>query len=329
MKNKIYYCVGKNHFQEKSIELPEELEPDYVLIKYLFCGICGGDYSTYIGRRTTYPISLGHEFVAEILQTGSNVENLYSGQFVISDFNFRCGKCSYCKQHKSHLCIRNDIQNFTNRAFAEYGIVHKNYLYTLNVFSNLPRACFIEPLSCVIHAVETMENLFDSPILVNGVGSIGTMMVFYLNRILHYENIYVNDMNISRLNNVMKCFQVKEYKKSKIIPRIIIECTNHIGGIKGTLQLAPPGAFICIMSHLYGENTSFIYEELCRKEMLSSFPLRNGNVKNIYCAIDYIEKYWDSEMDSLYYIDNDINRIFHNKPNIPFNKQILDVQNAF
>ena len=298
-------------------------------MKYLFCGICGGDYSTYIGRRAKYPISLGHEFVAEVLQTGSNVNNLYSGQFVISDFNFRCGKCIYCRQYKSHLCVNNNIQNFSNRAFAEYGVIHKSYLYKLKIHTYLPRACFIEPLSCVIHAIDTIKPLFDFPILINGMGSIGTMMVFYLNMVLHYKNIYVNDTNVSRLNKIIKCFHVKKYKNSQITPAFIIECTNDLDGIKKALQFAPYGISMCIMSHLYGENTAFIYEELCRKEIQPFFPLRNGESKNIYCAMDYIEKYWNTEMDSLYYIDNDINKLFQTKPHIPFNKQILDVQNSF
>ena len=58
MKNKVYYCTEKGIFKEEIIELSEHLDPDYVLVKYLFCGICGGDYSTYIGRRAKYPISL-------------------------------------------------------------------------------------------------------------------------------------------------------------------------------------------------------------------------------------------------------------------------------
>lgn len=329
MKNRIYYCVEKGYFDEKTTELSDSLQPDYVLVKYLFCGICGGDYSTYIGRRISYPASLGHEFVAEVIQIGKNVNNVHPGQFVISDFNFRCGKCVYCKQHKSHLCIKNDIQKFSNRAFAEYGIIHKKYLYQINMYSNLPQACFIEPLSCVLHAIEIFQPSIDMPILINGAGSIGTMMVFYLKTVLHHENIYVNDLNPSRLNNVIQCFQVEQFDKTQAPPTYIIECTNDVEGVKEVLHLAPQGAYMCVMSHLYGENTSFIYEEMCRKELHCCYPLRNGEVRNIYRAIDYITKYWSEEMDILYFVDNNINDLFQTKEKNPFNKQILDIQNSF
>lgn len=108
-------------------ELPAP-DKDYVTVRFIACGICGGDYSTYIGRRKNYPNSLGHEFVAEIIKKGENVSNFSIGQKVISDFNYRCGKCQYCLSGRSHLCIKNNIQLFSNRAFAQYGNIHKSYL---------------------------------------------------------------------------------------------------------------------------------------------------------------------------------------------------------
>lgn len=73
----------------------------------------------------------------------------------------------------------------------------------------------------------------------------------------------------------------------------------------------------------------FIYEEMCRKELHCCYPLRNGEVRNIYRALDYITKYWSEEMDILYFVDNNINDLFQTKEKNPFNKQILDIQNSF
>lgn len=328
MKNKVYYCTQKGVFEKNIVELPIQLDSNYVFVKYLFCGICGGDYSTYIGRRKSYPYSLGHEFVAKIIRVGENVNSLSLGQYVISDFNYRCGVCDYCHSNKSHLCDKNDIHFFSNRAFAEYGMIHQNYLYKINMSTHLARACFMEPLSCVIHAIEITSPNSHLPILINGVGSIGTMMVFYLSTILHWTNIYINDINKSRLNNIMRCFNVKLYEPI-VKPDIIYECTNSIAGVRDALHIASLGTSICVMSHLYGENTSFIYEECCRKELTAYFPLRNGERENIYRSIDCIEKYWVPQMDTLYYISDDIEEIFHQKPYVPYNKQILNISKVF
>lgn len=95
MENNVYYLINKGTFKLQRNDL-NSLKPDYVRVQFLYCGICGGDYSCFLGRRTSYPYTLGHEFVASVIDTGKNVNNFYIGDFVVSDFNYRCQKCSYC-----------------------------------------------------------------------------------------------------------------------------------------------------------------------------------------------------------------------------------------
>ena len=102
------------------------IQDEYVLVEYLYCGICGGDYSAYCGHRRTYPVSLGHEFVGKVIFVGRSVQNIKAGQYVISDFNFRCNECTYCLSKQSHLCIKNDIGHFSNRGFAKFASIHSN-----------------------------------------------------------------------------------------------------------------------------------------------------------------------------------------------------------
>lgn len=327
MRNRNYLCTEPYTIQLKEDNLPEP-HGNYVAVRYLYCGICGGDYSTYLGRRNQYPISLGHEFVAEIIKTGKNVSCLSVGEKVISDFNYRCGKCHYCQTGRSHLCTENSVQLFSNRAFAEYGLIHQNYLIPISGINNLPLACFIEPLSCVIHAMKSFNHSPESHIFINGVGSIGTMTAFYLCKVLHYKNVYVYDVNISRLQSVVQCFHTKEYILDEVAPDIIVECTNQLDGVNHALQIALPGTTICIMSHLYGLNTSFIYEEICKKELNACFPLRNGDKTNLYQAMNFITKYWEDTFNILYGIFNNLNYIFQSKCDIPQNKQIFDIINA-
>ena len=327
MKNIYYICSGSKTLQLKKEELPDP--PDnYVAVKYLYCGICGGDYSTYIGRRNLYPVSLGHEFIAEIIKIGNKISDLTVGQKVISDFNYRCGKCQYCRTGRSHLCVENNIQLFSNRAFSQYGFIHREYLTVVPQMSNWTLACFIEPLSCVLHAFMSFPHNPMSHIFINGTGSIGTMAVFYLCQILHYKNIYVYDVNEVRLNNIIQCFDVQNFMSKNIMPDIIIECTNQADGAAKALQAASPGTTLCMMSHLYGIDTSFIYEEICKKEIHAYFPLRNGDRTNLYKATDFILKYWHDKFNILLGVYNDLNYIFKAKNSIPQNKHVFDIINA-
>lgn len=327
MKNYQYIFSQPNELISivKELSIPDA---EYVTVKFIACGICGGDYSTYIGRRKYYPISLGHEFVGEIINVGENVFDFHIGQKVISDFNYRCGKCKYCLSGHSHLCIDNNVQLFSNRAYAQYGNIHKEYLIGIPDIPDINRACFIEPLSCVIHAIKSIPNTPSSFILVNGCGSIGTMAVFYLTKILHYKNIYVYDINMDRLKNVIQCFGVHNFMLCCVSPDIIIECSNQEKGITDALTIADPGAVICIISHLYGVDTSFIYENICKKELKAYFPLRNGEKENLLQSIDLITKYWEQEYDILYNSYCNLNYILKNKPKLPYNKQIFDITNA-
>ena len=323
MRNKIYFCTAPLKMEPTMVELDNPMK-NYVTVQYLYCGICGGDYSTYIGRRNCYPMSLGHEFVGKVIAIGEDVTKLHIGDYVISDFNYRCGKCSYCLSGKSHLCLKNNIQKFSNRAFAQFGNIHENYLHVIPQMTYLSKACLIEPLSCVIHACKMCKFTPDMRIVINGCGSIGMLFVFYLTQVLSFKNIFIIETNASRKKNILSNFPVMSYDVAKKDSfDYIIECSNSIEGMRTSLDLCGLGGHICIMSHIYGINTSFVYESICKKELISTFPLRNGNVDIIRAAIKYINSYWLDEYNQMLGLFNNIYEAFDSKETTPYNKQIV------
>lgn len=321
--NKVYLHTAPYIISE-IFDYLQEPDSEFVTVKYLFCGICGGDYSVYCGRRSSYPVSLGHEFVATIIAIGKNVKNFRIGDLVVSDFNYRCGKCKYCNTGRSHLCLENNIQKFSNRGFAQYGNIHQNYLHRIPAFSFLPKACLIEPLSCVIHAFGTLRTRINPSIVVNGCGSIGMLFIFYLTRILNYTNVKIIETNEKRCENILTNFPVNIYNplETEAID-IIIECSNSLEGLKHILEICPQGIDICIMSHLYGLDTSFVYEIICKKELNATFPLRNGEAENINLAASYINKFWKSEDNDLIGIYDNVAEAFSHKASATYNKQVI------
>lgn len=300
------------------------LLPEYAVIEYLYCGICGGDYSVYLGRRQSYPVSLGHEFVGRIISVGKNVTNLKNGQYVISDLNYRCGECKFCKRGQSHLCEKNNIGLFSNRGFAKYANIHASYLTPITPPDYLPRACLIEPLSCVIHACNYSEIHDGMRVLVNGGGGIGMLFCFYLCRVLNSISIILHQTNLQKADILCSRFPIrllKEEDRGKC--DIIVDCSNTVDGLLFSLDYLEPGGKICIMSHLYGCETSFVYEQLCKKELLCTCPLRNGERTNLALAEKYIHNYWTKEDDVLLSVHEDIKAAFYNKPNTASCKQIV------
>lgn len=64
---------------------------------------------------------VGHEFVGEIIEVGSNVADFFPGETVSGEGHVVCGRCRNCLAGRRHLCA--DTQGIgVNRlgAFAEY-----------------------------------------------------------------------------------------------------------------------------------------------------------------------------------------------------------------
>lgn len=299
-------------------------QDEYVYIEYLYCGICGGDYSVYCGYRQPYPVSLGHEFVAKVISVGKSVTNIHPGQYVISDFNYRCNECYYCKTNRSHLCAKNDIGLFSNRGFARYANVHSSYLVPISPPEYLPRACLIEPLSCVIHACNTVGIHHRMNILICGGGGIGMLFCFLLRSIYQEINITLVEKNPNKSKLLCDHFLIRSYEHDVNKKYdLIVDCSNSTKGLKFALDCAQKGNKICVMSHLYGLDTTFVYEEACKKELSCLFPLRNGNRNNLMVASEYIAQYWLSEYDDMLTIYDDIALAFREKEESPFCKQIV------
>lgn len=304
-----------------SISIPHA---EYVCVEYLYCGICGGDYSVYCGYRSTYPMSLGHEFVARVISVGKSVTNIHPGQYVVSDFNFRCKECTYCKTSQSHLCLKNDVGLFSNRGFAGYANIHASYLLPIHPPDYLPRACLIEPLSCVIHACDVAAIQQGMKILVCGGGGIGMLFCFLLRRVYKNISITLAEKNPQKSMSLCKHFATEKYTVDTADEYdLVVDCSNSVSGLEFSLDKAHRGGKVCIMSHLYGLDTSFVYEQTCKKELHCSFPLRNGEKNNLLLAVEYIDKYWSREYDDMLTIYDDIEAAFKEKEDNPFCKQIV------
>ena len=300
------------------------LKDGYVCVEYLYCGICGGDYSVYRGYRHSYPISLGHEFVGKVISVSPSVKNLIEGQYVVSDFNYRCNECCYCLEGKSHLCVSNDIGHFSNRGFAKYASIHSSYLVAIQPPEYLPRACLIEPLSCVIHACHEVSINSKLQMLICGSGGIGMLFCFILLRVYNNINVTVAETNLLKLDLLCKHFAVQKYLPTNQKKYdLIIDCSNSINGLQFALDKAKRGSNICIMSHLYGLETSFVYEQACKKELHCSFPLRNGEQSNLLVAADLIKKHWTQEDDEMLTIYDNVDIAFKEKASSPYCKQIV------
>lgn len=160
-------------------ELPDPVAgPGEVVIAPEVVGICGtdihlasGDYPT-----GTFPVVPGHEFAGTVVQVGTGAGEFAVGDRVCVDPNVSCGHCDQCAAGATNLC-RNlvPIGVTSNGAVAELVSVPAGVVFRLPEGMDWTTGALIEPLACVLHALDRVGPVEGQRILIYGAGSIGLL----------------------------------------------------------------------------------------------------------------------------------------------------------
>ena len=151
-----------------------------VLIRVDRTGICGTDLHVYDwnawARRTIpIPMVVGHEFVGEVVEVGSNVADFQPGHTVSAEGHVVCGRCRNCLAGRRHLC--KDAKGIgVNRpgAFAEYIAVPMTNVWHHKDDIDRDVAAVFDPFGNAVHTALTF-NVLGEDVLVTGAGPIGIM----------------------------------------------------------------------------------------------------------------------------------------------------------
>ncbi len=158
--------------------------PNEVLIKVSKAGICGTDLHIFRNEYlSAFPLIAGHEFVGRVVEVGKDVAWLRRGDRVAVDPNLYCGECYFCRQEQSNHCLNWQGVGITRPgAFAEYVAVPARACYQLPEDITDTQGAFIEPLSCVIHALKRLRVWPGDEALIFGAGPMGLLLVQALQR---------------------------------------------------------------------------------------------------------------------------------------------------
>jgi threonine dehydrogenase-like Zn-dependent dehydrogenase len=85
---------------------PTILNPRDAVIKITSTAICGSDLHIYDGFIPTMEAGdiLGHEFMGEVVEIGSEVKRIKKGDRVVVPFPISCGNCFFCQHDLWSLC---------------------------------------------------------------------------------------------------------------------------------------------------------------------------------------------------------------------------------
>jgi threonine dehydrogenase-like Zn-dependent dehydrogenase len=98
--------MGKEKIAVSTVPDPEIVNPHDAIIRITLTAICGSDLHIYGGYIPTMKEGdiLGHEFMGEVVETGSAVHNLQKGDRVVVPFAIACGRCYFCRHQMWAAC---------------------------------------------------------------------------------------------------------------------------------------------------------------------------------------------------------------------------------
>ncbi|HWH58107.1 MAG TPA: zinc-dependent alcohol dehydrogenase [Terriglobales bacterium] len=97
---------GKTSVSVERVNDPSILNPRDAILRIIRTAICGSDLHLYDGYIPTMEPGdvLGHEFMGEVIETGSEVKKVKKGDRVVVPFTISCGQCFYCKNQMWSAC---------------------------------------------------------------------------------------------------------------------------------------------------------------------------------------------------------------------------------
>ena len=179
-----------------------------VLIRVRYTGICGTDvhifqWDDWAQKTIAVPMIIGHEFVGQIVEIGSNVSDFFPGDIVSGEGHVVCGRCRNCLAGRRHLCAQTKGVG-VNRAgaFAELISLPMTNIWRHDSKINQEVAAIFDPFGNAVHTALSFPVLGED-VLITGAGPIGIMAIPIV-RHAGARHLVVTDINPFRLELARK-----------------------------------------------------------------------------------------------------------------------------
>ena len=185
-------------------DVPEpQVTANDVKIKIHKTAICGTDLHIYnwdewSQHTIDIPRVIGHEYVGEIVELGSNVKNWKIGDIVSGEGHIVCGKCRNCLAGRGHLC-KETVGVGVNRdgAFAEYLVIPQENVRKCEKGISEEMYSIFDPFGNAVHTALSFD-LVGEDVLITGAGPIGIMAAAVC-KFVGARRVVITDINDSRL----------------------------------------------------------------------------------------------------------------------------------
>jgi len=146
--------------------------PETARVRVALAGICNTDLELVKGYMGFCGV-LGHEFVGVVDEGPDD----WSGQRVVGEINFACGRCESCARGLHRHCPTRRVMGIQDAdgAFAEFTTVPISNLHRVPDTLSNERAVFVEPLAAAFEICEQVEIAPATECLILGDGKLGLL----------------------------------------------------------------------------------------------------------------------------------------------------------
>src|SRR3954454_11357116 len=209
MKAAVFH--GEHDVRVEQVADPAGPGDGEVLIRPLWCGICGTDLHEYAMGPIVIPAAphklngsqlpqvLGHEFSAEVVETGPGVPNVRAGQRVSVMPLLFCGTCYFCRRGLNHLCRSMACigLSYDWGGIAELAVVPATHVSALPDDVSDLQGALVEPAAVAAYGVDTAQLGPGDTVLVTGAGPIGALAALYASAV--GADVVISEVNPVRL----------------------------------------------------------------------------------------------------------------------------------
>jgi 2-desacetyl-2-hydroxyethyl bacteriochlorophyllide A dehydrogenase len=211
------------------------------LVRVHAIGICGTDYSGYLGKMPfiEYPRILGHELGVEVLAVGEGVKNVQPGDRCSVEPYLNCGHCHSCLQGRTNCCETLQVLGVhCDGGMCERLLLPANKLHANNSLS-YEQLALVEMLGIGCHAVNRAQVTAADTVLIIGAGPIGMT-------VLEFARLSGAQVSILELNETRRAFvqrtwpdvQVLSAPPNEACAQIVFDATGHAGSMGQAFRFA-------------------------------------------------------------------------------------------
>jgi L-iditol 2-dehydrogenase len=170
-----------------------------IILRPMSVGLCA---SELIPGHLRKGGSLGHEVAGMVYRLGPGVESLREGDRVFIHHHVPCMSCHFCDRGKYTMCPQYPEFGFDPTGYAEYTRVKERHVrfgaLKLPDHVTFDEGCVIEPVSCILRALQVAAISLGDTVLVIGSGFIG-LVALQMVRLFGAGKVIVTDIMEEKL----------------------------------------------------------------------------------------------------------------------------------